>query len=73
MTNQSQWGTPVPVDPKKGFRIHFIVFVLSIPAAWLIWYLTDRTYPWPLWSTIAWGIGILFHYLGVYIWKSKHD
>jgi hypothetical protein len=53
------------INLKKGFRIHLLVFLLATPAIWLIWYLTGSTYPWPLWSTPAWAIGILFHYLGV--------
>ncbi|KRB59580.1 2TM domain-containing protein [Flavobacterium sp. Root186] len=58
------------IDPKKGFRIHLLVFVLSIPAIWIIWFLTDRTYLWPLWQTGAWMVGLLFHYLGVFIFKN---
>lgn len=60
-----------PINLKKGFRIHLLVFLLAMPAIWLVWYLTDRTYPWPLWSTAAWVIGILFHYLGVYFFKKS--
>lgn len=60
-----------PVDPKKGFRIHLLVFLLATPAIWLIWYLTDRTYLWPLWSTPVWAIGVLFHYLGVFVFKKS--
>ncbi|WP_157976930.1 2TM domain-containing protein [Taibaiella helva] len=59
------------IQPQKGFRIHLIVFLLSTPAIWLVWYLTDRTYPWPLWSTPAWAVGVLFHYLGVYVFKKS--
>jgi hypothetical protein len=70
MTHQSNWTDPVHIDPKKGFRIHLIVFVLAIPAMWIVWYFTDRTYLWPLWSTAAWGIGVLFHYLGVFVFKK---
>ncbi len=59
------------INPEKGFRIHLLVFVLTIPAIWLIWFLTDRTYLWPLWQTAAWGTGLLFHYLGVFVFRSK--
>lgn len=59
-----------PVNPKKGFRIHLFVFLLTTPLIWLIWYFTDRTYPWPLWQTPAWVTGLLFHYLGLYVWKT---
>lgn len=58
------------VNPKKGFRIHLLVFLLVTPAIWLLWSITDRSYPWPLWSTPAWATGILFHYLGVYVFKK---
>jgi hypothetical protein len=73
MTHQASWGTSAPVNPKKGFRIHLLVFLLATPAIWLVWYLTDRTYPWPLWSTLAWAIGVLFHYLGVFVFKKSKN
>ena len=71
MTTQFQSGAYAPINPKKGFNIHLLVFVLVIPVLWLTWYLTDRTYPWPLWSTPAWAIGLLFHYLGVFVFKKQ--
>ncbi|BAV05342.1 hypothetical protein FLA_1349 [Filimonas lacunae] len=40
---------------------------------WIVWYFTSRSYPWPLWSTIAWGIGVLFHYLGVFVFKKPKN
>lgn len=58
------------IHPGKGFRIHLLVFFLVTPALWLAWYLTDRTYPWPLWSTPAWATGVLFHYLSVYVFRN---
>jgi len=73
MTHLTNRGTIPPIDPKKGFRIHLIVFLLGTPAIWLAWYLTDRTYPWPLWSTPAWGIGVLFHYLGVFVFSRSKN
>lgn len=58
-------------NPVKGFRIHLLIFLVTIPAIWLVWYLTDRNYPWPLWNTSGWFIGILFHYLGVFVFKKN--
>ena len=71
MTHLTKSSTTAPIDPKKGFRIHLLVFVLVTPVIWLVWYLTGTTYPWPLWSTPAWAIGVLFHYLAVYIFKKS--
>lgn len=73
MTHFNQSGVAAPINPKKGFKIHLLVFLLVTPAIWLVWYLTDRTYPWPLWSTPAWAIGVLFHYLGVYVFKKSKN
>ncbi|MCU0432645.1 MAG: 2TM domain-containing protein [Bacteroidia bacterium] len=51
---------------KVGFKIHFTVFLLLTPVNWIIWFLTDTTYLWPVWPTLGWGIGIMFHWLGVF-------
>jgi hypothetical protein len=64
--------TVAPLNPKKGFGIHLFVFLLTTPSIWLVWSLTDRSYPWPIWSTSAWTIGILFHYLGVFVFKKSN-
>ncbi|MFT3823664.1 MAG: 2TM domain-containing protein [Chitinophagaceae bacterium] len=71
MPYQTKWEASAPISPQKGFRIHLLVFILVTPAIWLLWYLTGSTYPWPLWSTPAWAIGLLFHYLGVFVFKSS--
>ena len=62
-----------PIQLKKDFRIHLLVFLLATPVIWLVWYVTDRSYPWPLWQTPAWATGLLFHYLGVYVFKKNKN
>lgn len=57
---------------KRGFRIHLLVFALAIPATWIIWLLSDNVYPWPIWSTLSWTVGIVFHYLGVFVFGKKN-
>jgi hypothetical protein len=56
---------------RLGFRIHLLVFLVATPAIWIVWFLTDTTYPWPIWSTPAWAVGVLFHYLGVFVFRKK--
>lgn len=58
-------------NPELGFKIHLLVFLLATPVIFIIWYLTDTTYPWPVWSTASWTIGILFHYLGVFVFRKN--
>lgn len=71
MKNSAKEYTITHIDPKKGFRIHLLVFALTIPVIWLTWFLTDTTYLWPVWQISAWGTGLLFHYLGVFVFKNK--
>lgn len=59
-------------NSRRGFRIHLLVFLLGIPATWIIWLLTNSQYPWPIWSTISWSVGITFHYLGVFVFSKKN-
>ncbi|WP_342083618.1 2TM domain-containing protein [Dyadobacter sp. OTU695] len=70
MLHGKQMGATAPVDFKKGFNIHVLVFLISVPALWLIWSVTNQAYLWPLWQTGAWGTGIIFHYLGVFVFKK---
>ena len=45
------------------FRIHLIVYFIINTVLWIIWFVTSRAYPWPIWPMAGWGIGVLFHYL----------
>jgi hypothetical protein len=73
MRHLANGHTAAHINPKKGFRIHLLVFALTIPVIWLVWFFTDRTYLWPLWQITAWGTGLLFHYLGVFVFRSKNN
>ncbi len=70
MKNLAQLKKTKQADLAKGFRTHFLVFALTVPALWITWYFTDRTYIWPVWNTAAWTIGLLFHALGVFVFKK---
>lgn len=73
MTHLANRSTAAPINPLKGFRVHLLVFILTVPALWLVWYFTGSSYPWPIWSTPAWAIGLWFHYLGVFVFKKRKD
>jgi hypothetical protein len=49
-----------------GFKIHLLIYVVLLPVNWVIWFLTDTIYMWPIWPTLGWSIGILFHWLGAF-------
>ena len=58
-----------------GFKSHFFTYMAMVPFFWLIWLLTgaertDTGLPWPVWPMTGWGIGLLFHFLGVYVFHK---
>lgn len=48
------------------FRSHLVVYCVVIGSLWGIWVLTSDGYPWPIWPSFGWGIGLVFHYLFEY-------
>ena len=57
---------------RADFKTHLLTYVVINGTLWLIWLVTvwskgwGSTYPWPMWPTLGWGIGLLFNYLAVY-------
>jgi len=52
---------------KWGLRIHLLSYVLAnLVQVVLWWLLTPEHFFWPLWSIVAWGIGLAFHIWAVY-------
>jgi len=61
------------VEEKKGFRIHAITYIVVNAFLALIWWLTGAGYRWFVWPLAGWGIGLLFHGLGVYVFSKPQD
>ena len=66
------------VEEKKGFYVHLIVYICVNILLVIIWaFPAGGGYPWFLWCLGGWGIGLLFHFLGVFVfskqpgWESK--
>lgn len=62
---------------RVGFKMHLRSFVIVNVGLWLIYLLINVgslsnpdfrgvNFPWPLFATIGWGIGLVSHYLSVY-------
>ena len=58
---------------KRGFYIHFVIYILvniGIYAQW--WYITGgEDFAWPITTTFGWGIGIITHFLAVFFFLKK--
>ena len=63
------------VEEKKGFFIHLAVYVTVNLFLIIIWWVTSIgspfAYPWFVWPLGGWGIGVLFHGLGVFVFSRK--
>jgi len=60
------------VEEKKGFFIHLAIYICVNILLVIIWaFLASGGYPWFLWPLGGWGIGILFHFLGVFVFSGK--
>lgn len=39
-----------------------------------IWLMTDSGgYPWFIWPIFGWGIGLIFHFLGIFVFTRPSD
>jgi|WetSurMetagenome_2_1015567.scaffolds.fasta_scaffold105839_1 hypothetical protein len=65
------------VEEKKGFYTHLASYVVVNAMLVIIWAITNPGYPWFIWPLAGWGIGVIFHFLGVFAfnkgtaWESK--
>jgi 2TM domain-containing protein len=46
---------------RQDFRAHLLVYVLFNLGVWGIWLLIDTGFPWPLFVTFFWGIGLVMN------------
>ncbi|MBC7509983.1 MAG: 2TM domain-containing protein [Ferruginibacter sp.] len=57
---------------RAGFQRSLVSYFVINGLLWFIWWFTvgrrgiNRDMPWPVWSMLGWGIGLLFQYLNAY-------
>jgi hypothetical protein len=71
--------TPEGKDPviweqarkRASFNSHLATYVVVNLFLWAIWFFTTNDkregLPWPIWSSLGWGLGLIFHYVGAYV------
>jgi len=60
------------VEEKRGFFIHFTVYIVVNIILVLIWaFAAGRGFPWFIFPLGGWGIGVLFHFLGVFVFSGQ--
>jgi lipopolysaccharide export LptBFGC system permease protein LptF len=63
---------------RVGFKYNLISYIVMSCFFWLIWFFagernSDQGFPWPIWPMLGWGIGLLFHFLGAYVFTSSNS
>jgi hypothetical protein len=51
---------------RQDFRAHLLVYVVVNAFLWALWALTSRDFPWPIFITLGWGIGLVLNAWDVY-------
>ena len=59
------------VNEKKGFFTHFAVYIVVNILLVVIWAFTGRGFPWFVFPLGGWGIGVIFHFLGVFVFSKQ--
>lgn len=63
------------VRQKKGFFIHLTVYIAVNVFLVIIWAITSvqagYTFPWFIFPLVGWGIGLLFHFLAVFVFPKQ--
>lgn len=55
---------------KRGFIVHFVVYILVILGLVGINYTFTPDFPWWLFPAIGWGLGVLIHFLFAVVWAQ---
>ena len=55
---------------KRDFRGHLVAFLIVLGAFWVVWAVMGVQlgvwFPWPVFPTVGWGIGLVLHAWSVY-------
>jgi hypothetical protein len=55
---------------RRDFHTHLFVYLTFNAVVWSIWTIiavsSHSWYPWPLWITLGWGLGVVFNAWDVY-------
>ena len=67
MNAPDQTGAQKRVEAKLGFYNHVTVYLIVMAALVAINLLTIPRVLWFVWPLVGWGVAILFHFFGVFV------
>lgn len=62
---------------RASFKSHLYVYLFVNATLWTLWafgliWSRSDTYPWPVWTSFGWGIGLVSHYFSAYTYSEKN-
>lgn len=54
------------IKAKRAFLTHLVTYLVVNLLVWLIWAVGDGGFPWPIFVTFGWGIGLASNAWAVY-------
>jgi hypothetical protein len=79
ITNSSNDKDPLlwqMAKKRTAFKRHLFTYIIVNAFLWAIWFFDKdnqsnvRSFPWPFWTTVGWGVGVAFHYAGAYLFSQ---
>ncbi|MGZ3850247.1 MAG: 2TM domain-containing protein [Flavisolibacter sp.] len=60
---------------RAAFKAHLATYIVVNVLLWLVWLTTQgiHSYPWPIWPTAGWGIGVISNYFSVYRFSNSAE
>jgi len=68
---------------RAGFKKQLASYIIVNSFLWSMWFFTrghsdfddmdGYTFPWPIWCTLGWGIGLAFSYYSAYLSDKETD
>jgi hypothetical protein len=67
---------------RAGFKKHLASYIIVNGFLWAMWFFTEGhhisqwgndAFPWPVWPSLGWGIGLAFSYYGAYHDDKESD
>jgi hypothetical protein len=55
------------IKDRRDFRGHLVAYLVVNAFLWGVWAISTgmSSYPWPMWVTLGWGIGVVLNWWGV--------
>jgi len=76
--DQQLWNI---ASKRARFKTSLLTYLLVNAFLWAIWYFTtggsatwnNFNFPWPIWPTLGWGLGIAFQFADAYVFPKSNS